>query len=290
MRPREERGRHSTTPIIATTRPETLLGDTAVAIHPEDERYKHLHGKKAMLPLSGRTIPVITDEYVDKRVRHRRPQSHAGARFQRLRARQAPRPSDRQVMGKDGQDHGRRRPLRRAQVHAAERREQGRRKTSRTQGLLVKVEDHAHKVGLCQRCENVAEPIISMQWFVKIEPLAKPAIEAVETGKINFTPKSWEKTYFEWMYNIRDWCISRQLWWGHQIPAWYCGDCQESPSRARRPTPVRALRRGAELKQDEDVLDTWFSSGALAVLDSGLAREDRGAQDLLSDFDHGDRL
>ena len=140
------------------------------------------------------------------------------------------------------------------------------------QGLLVKTEDHTLKIGLCQRCENIAEPIISKQWFVQIAPLAKPAIEAVESGKIEFSPKSWEKTYFEWMYNIRDRCISRQLWWGHQIPAWYCGQCQEIT--VARATPKSCGKCGApgdKLRQDEDVLDTWFSSALRPVLDSRLA-------------------
>ena len=138
-----------------------------------------------------------------------------------------------------------------------------------------------NKVGLCQRCENVAEPIISKQWFVKIEPLAKPAIAAVETGKITFTPKSWEKTYFEWMYNIRDWCISRQLWWGHQIPAWYCGRLPGDHGRARRADEVRAVAAPAsELKQDEDVLDTWFSSALWPFSTLGWPEKTAGARRL----------
>ncbi len=250
--------------VIATTRPETLLGDTAVAVHPEDERYKHLHGKHAILPLLGRKIPVITDEYVDR-------EFGSGA----LKITPAHDFNDNElgkkhglpvisVMGKDGRISSEGGPYAGLKYTApVGQTSEAREKIVadlKEQGLLVKVEDHANKVGLCQRCESVAEPIISKQWFVKIEPLAKPAIAAVETGKIEFTPKSWEKTYFEWMYNIRDWCISRQLWWGHQIPAWYCAKCEE-PTVARS-APSKCSKCGAAggLTQDEDVLDTWFSS------------------------------
>ena len=245
--------------IIATTRPETLLGDTAVAVHPDDERYKHLHGKKAVLPLLGRLIPVITDTYVDKEFgsgglkvtpAHDFNDYDLGVRHD------LPFIS---VMGKDGKITAAGGPF--AGLKFAEARDRVL-AALKEAGLLVKTEDHTNKVGLCQRCDTVAEPIMSKQWFVKIAPLAKPAIEAVESGKIQFSPKSWEKTYFEWMYNIRDWTISRQLWWGHQIPAWYCGRCQEIT--VARTTPEKCKHCSAptsELKQDEDVLDTWFSSG-----------------------------
>ena len=242
--------------VIATTRPETLLGDTAVAVHPEDERWAFAHGKFAVLPLLGRKIPIITDTYVDREFgtgglkvtpahdfndyelgkRHDLPVVH--------------------VMGKDGKITAAGGPY--AGMKFSEAREAVL-QALKESGELVKTDDHQNKVGLCQRCDQVAEPIISKQWFVKIEPLAKPAIAAVETGKIEFSPKSWEKTYFEWMYNIRDWCISRQLWWGHQIPAWYCQSCQETT--VARSTPEKCSHcGGAQLKQDEDVLDTWFSS------------------------------
>jgi len=242
--------------IIATTRPETLLGDTAVAVHPEDERYAHLHGKKTVLPLLGRLIPVITDAYVEREFgsgalkvtpAHDFNDADLGSRHG------LPVVS---VMGKDGRitaDGG---------VYQGLKFSEAREKIVadlQEAGLLVKIEDHAHKVGLCQRCDQVAEPMISKQWFVKIAPLAKPAIEAVETGKIEFSPKTWEKTYFEWMYNIRDWCISRQLWWGHQIPAWHCARCEHIT--VERTAPSKCAGCGStELKQDEDVLDTWFSS------------------------------
>ena len=248
--------------VIATTRPETLLGDSAVAVHPEDERYKHLHGKMAVLPLLGRVIPVLTDPYVDREFGSgalKITPAHDFNDYEIGRRHKLPQGLPIiSVMGKDGRITPAGGPYSGMKfIEARERVVQDLREAE----LLVKTEDHMHKVGLCQRCDHAAEPIISKQWFVKIEPLAKPAIEAVESGKITFTPKSWEKTYFEWMYNIRDWCISRQLWWGHQIPAWYCGRCQEIT--VAREAPSKCSHCGgpaADLKQDEDVLDTWFSS------------------------------
>jgi valyl-tRNA synthetase len=242
--------------VIATTRPETLLGDTAVAVHPEDERYQHLHGKRAVLPLMGRTIPVITDTYVDKEFGSGALKVTPAHDFNDADLGKKHQLPILQVMGKDG------RITAEGGAYAGLKFSEAREKIVQDltdAGLLVKVEDHAHKVGLCQRCDQVAEPMISKQWFVKIEPLARPAIAAVETGKIQFSPKSWEKTYFEWMYNIRDWCISRQLWWGHQIPAWHCGDCEHI--QVLRSAPQSCSKCGGKnLKQDEDVLDTWFSS------------------------------
>lgn len=251
--------------VIATTRPETLLGDTAVAVHPEDERYTHLHGKFAVLPLLGRKIPVITDEYVDREfgsgalkitpahdfndydlgVKHQLPFITVMGKEGRLTADAGPYAGLKFLAGQGAKSEAREKIL--SDLQEA--------------GLLVKVEDHANKVGLCQRCDTVAEPIVSKQWFVKIKPLAEPAIKAVETGAIEFRPKTWEKTYFEWMYNIRDWCISRQLWWGHQIPAWHCAKCEGITVALS--TPQKCSQCSAptsELKQEEDVLDTWFSS------------------------------
>ncbi len=242
--------------VIATTRPETLLGDTAVAVHPEDERYTSLHGKFAVLPLLGRLIPVITDEYVDREFGSgalKITPAHDFNDYELGKKHALPMIS---VMGKDGAITAEGGPYSGLKFKDAREKVL---EDLKAQELLVKVEDHAHKIGLCQRCEHVAEPVISKQWFVKIAPLAKPAIEAVETGKITFSPKSWEKTYFEWMYNIRDWCISRQLWWGHQIPAWYCGSCEAIT--VSRETPSKCTTCSATgLVQDEDVLDTWFSS------------------------------
>jgi valyl-tRNA synthetase len=244
--------------VIATTRPETLLGDTAVAVHPEDERYKHLQGKKAVLPLLGRRIPVIVDAYVDQEFGSgalKVTPAHDFNDYDLGKRHQLPAIS---VMGKEGRIteeggpyHG---------LKFAEAREKVV-QDLKDSGLLVKTEEHIHKVGVCQRCEHVVEPIISQQWFVKIDPLAQPAIAAVKEGKIEFVPKSWEKTYFEWMNNIRDWCISRQLWWGHQIPAWYCNQCQEVTVSRSDPSQCPQCKAPAsQMKQDEDVLDTWFSS------------------------------
>ncbi len=244
--------------VIATTRPETLLGDSAVAVHPDDERYRSLQGKKVILPLVGRELPIVFDTYVDKEFgsgalkvtpAHDFNDYDIGKRHQLEIV---------SVMGKDG------RITRDGGVYSGLKFSEAREKIVedlKTAGLLVKVEDHVHKVGLCQRCETVAEPMISKQWFVKIAPLAEPAIEAVKSGKITFTPQTWEKTYFEWMYNIRDWCISRQLWWGHQIPAWYCGKCEAITVAKQQPQNCSQCKADtSHLKQDEDVLDTWFSS------------------------------
>lgn len=244
--------------VIATTRPETLLGDTAVAVHPEDERYTHLHGKKVLLPLLGRVLPILTDTYVDKEFGSGALKITPAHDFNDYEIGKRHQLSMISVMGKDGRITPAGGPY--SGLKFSEAREKIL-VDLREQGLLIKTEPHAHKVGLCQRCDNVAEPVISKQWFVKIEPLAKPAIETVEKGKITFSPQSWEKTYFEWMYNIRDWCISRQLWWGHQIPAWYCGRCHEITVARQAPAQCDHCKAPAsELKQDEDVLDTWFSS------------------------------
>ncbi len=244
--------------IIATTRPETLLGDTAVAVHPEDERYTHLHGKHAVLPLVGRQIPVITDEYVDREFGTGALKITPAHDFNDADLGKKHDLPVLSVMGKDGTITAEGGPY--AGLKFAEAREKVLADLE-AQGLLVKKEDHAQKVGLCQRCDSVAEPMVSKQWFVKIEPLARPAIEAVETGKIEFSPKNWEKTYFEWMRNIRDWCISRQLWWGHQIPAWYCSQCDAVTVTRDLPQACSGCSADAgHLVRDEDVLDTWFSS------------------------------
>lgn len=244
--------------VIATTRPETLLGDTAVAVHPEDERYTHFHGKKVLLPLLGRVLPILTDNYVDQEFGSGALKITPAHDFNDYEIGKRHQLSMISVMGKEGRITPAGGPY--SGLKFSEAREKIL-VDLREQGLLLKTEPHAHKVGLCQRCENVAEPVISKQWFVKIAPLAKPAIEAVEKGQITFSPASWEKTYFEWMYNIRDWCISRQLWWGHQIPAWYCGRCQEITVARQTPSHCAHCKApSSELKQDEDVLDTWFSS------------------------------
>ena len=242
--------------IVATTRPETMLGDTAVAVAPGDERYTHLVGKVLILPLVGREIPVIVDEYVD-------PSFGTGA----VKMTPAHDPNDFEV--------GRRHDLPQVQVigkDALMTEEAGPRyagldrwecrkrivKDLEAGGHLVQIEDHNHALGHCYRCNSVIEPMLSKQWFVKMRPLAEPAIEAARQGRVQFVPERFTKIYLNWMENIRDWCISRQLWWGHRIPVWYCEDCGESfVSR----TPVDSCGQcGGKVYQDPDVLDTWFSS------------------------------
>lgn len=241
---------------LATTRPETLLGDTAVAVHPDDERYQAYVGKTVTLPLVGREIPVVADEYVEMDfgtgvvkitpahdpndfevgLRHNLPVINVmdegavinenGGKYQGMTREEA-----RKAIVKD-LDEG---------------------------GYLVKVEPIKHNVGSCYRCGTVVEPRVSKQWFVKMEPLAKPAIDVVREGKIRLIPERMEKIYYNWMENIKDWCISRQLWWGHRIPAWYCADCGETI--VAKNTPEKCPKcGGSHLHQDEDTLDTWFSS------------------------------
>jgi len=241
---------------IATTRPETLLGDTAVAVHPDDERYKDLIGKTLILPIVNRKIPVISDEYVER-------EFGTGA----VKITPAHDPNDFEV----GLRHNL--PIvnvmdekavmnENAGAYAGLTRTECRIKIVedlKTAGLLEKTEPMTHNVGECYRCQSVVEPRISEQWFVKMKPLAEPAIECVNTGKTKFVPSHFEKIYFNWMENIKDWCISRQLWWGHRIPAWYCSDCGHITVTAD--TPAACQKCGhTDLHQDEDTLDTWFSS------------------------------
>lgn len=245
--------------IVATTRPETMLGDTAVAVHPEDERYKHLIGKMITLPLTNRQIPIIGDEYVDQEF---------GSGCVKI------------TPAHDFNDYemGRRHKLEVINIltpdahinEAAPKAYQGMERYAArkqivadldAQGLLEKIEPHKLKVPRGDRSGVVVEPYLTDQWYVKVEPLAGPAIDAVESGKIRFVPDNWKKTYFQWMHNLEDWCISRQLWWGHRIPAWYDADGNiyvgndEASIREKH-----QLAADIELKQDEDVLDTWFSS------------------------------
>ena len=243
--------------VIATTRPETLLGDTALAIHPEDERYLKLHGKKARVPFVNREIPIVLDDYVDPAFgsgalkvtpAHDFNDFDIGVRHELERV---------QVIGFDGRMTEAAGPYQGLKVAEARERIV---QDLEAQGLLEKVEDHVHRVGLSQRTGIPAEPLISKQWFVKIAPLAEPAIRAVEDGTVTFHPETWKKTYFEWMYNIRDWCISRQLWWGHRIPAWHCSAC-EKITVSVEDIAVCEHCGSQSVVQDEDVLDTWFSSG-----------------------------
>lgn len=242
---------------IATTRPETMLGDTGVAVHPDDERYKAYVGKQLILPIVGRKIPVFADEYVD-------PKFGTGA----VKVTPAHDPNDFEM--------GLRHNLEQIRVitntgtmadnagkYAGMDRYECRKalvKDLDESGVLVSVEEHEHAVGHCSRCGSTIEPLVSKQWFVKMESLAKPAIEAVNDGRIKFVPERFTKIYCNWLENIRDWCISRQLWWGHRIPAWYCDDCGETIV-SRDEVEVCPKCGGKHLHQDEDVLDTWFSSG-----------------------------
>jgi len=247
---------------IATTRPETMLGDVAVAIHPEDERYLHLHGKKLGLPLVNREIPIILDEWGVSR------EFGTGA----VKVTPAHDPND-FAMGERHHlpsinvmddtahinEHG--------GAYAGLDRYVARKKIVEdleAQGLLAGVKDHTNNVGHCDRCKTIVEPRLSTQWFIKIQPLADKAIEAVEKGHIKFTPEMYAKTYFEWMRNIHDWCISRQLWWGHRIPAWHCATCHKITVARQDPTNCQHCNSD-QITQEKDVLDTWFSSGLLPV-------------------------
>jgi valyl-tRNA synthetase len=242
---------------VATTRPETMLGDTAVAVNAKDQRYLDLHGHTVELPLMDRQIPIILDDLAD-------PEFGSGAvkvtpahdlnDFEAGRRHNLPKI---QVIGEDAKMTAAAGPYAGLDRFEARRRilidlEQS--------GALVKVEDYPLSLGKCARCSTPVEPLISTQWFVKTKPLAERAIAVVENGQISFVPQNWTKTYYEWMYNIRDWCISRQLWWGHRIPAWHCGDCKEVIVAREAPAACPHCR-SAQLTQDTDVLDTWFSSG-----------------------------
>ena len=241
---------------IATTRPETILGDTAVAVNKEDERYKHLIGKTLILPILNREIPVIEDDYVDM-------EFGTGA----VKITPAHDPNDFEVgqrhslpqlivMNEDGtmnEKAGKYEGMTRFECRKAIV------KDLDSIGQLVKVKEHIHNVGHCYRCNNVVEPLVSKQWFVKMKDLAKPAIDALENKDLELVPDRFDKTYMNWLENIRDWCISRQLWWGHRIPAYYCQDCDEI--MVSREKPNQCIKcKSFDLRQDEDVLDTWFSS------------------------------
>ncbi len=242
---------------VATTRPETMLGDTAVAVHPDDPRFRHLIGKTAILPLMEREIPIIGDaELVDIEFGTGAVKVTPAHDFNDFATGKRHRLAEINVIDEEGKINEAGGPYRGLPTMAARERIVA---DLEERGLLVKKEPHRHAVGGCQRCKTTVEPILSKQWFVKIAPLAKPAIEVVESGRIEFIPDHWKKTYFEWMYNIKDWCISRQLWWGHQIPAWYCDECGELI--VTRIAPVKCPKcGGTKLHRDPDVLDTWFSS------------------------------
>ncbi len=241
---------------FATTRPETMLGDTAVAIHPEDERYRHLIGRSVLLPIMNRVIPVVTDTYVDREFGTgvvKITPAHDPNDFEVGKRHDLPvvnvMNDDATINENGGAYKGMDRyEARKAIVAELER-----------QGLLVKIEDYSHNVGTHDRCKTTIEPLVKEQWFVKMEELIRPAVEAVKKGEIRLIPERMEKTYYNWTDNIRDWCISRQLWWGHRIPAYYCDKCGEVT--VAKEMPERCPRCGHEhLTQDPDTLDTWFSS------------------------------
>ena len=249
-------GRQKKHVVVATTRPETMFGDVAVAVNPRDERHAALVGKKLSLPLTGRVIEVIADDFVD-------PQFGTGA----VKVTPAHDPNDFAIAGRHGlqpvnvmnedgtmnDQAGAYRGLDRFECRkrVLEDLENAR--------LLVKAEDHAHAVGHCYRCDTVVEPRLSLQWFVRMKPMARPAIEAVKDGRIRFVPERWTKVYMDWMENIRDWCISRQIWWGHRIPVYYCDDCGGEWVDKKTPASCPSCS-SARIRQDPDVLDTWFSS------------------------------
>jgi valyl-tRNA synthetase len=242
---------------IATTRPETMFGDTAVAVHPDDDRYKHLHGKTVNLPLTNRKIPIIVDSYCKM-------EFGTGA----VKITPAHDPNDWDI----GNRHNLERinilnpdatlndnvpePFRGMDVETARK---ATIEALKEAGVYKNEEEQPHQVGHCYRCKTVVEPYMSEQWFVKMAPLAKKALKAWEDGEIRFYPKKWENTYKHWLNGIRDWCISRQLWWGHRIPVWYCNDCGEMIVSEDEITSCTKCN-SANLRQDPDVLDTWFSS------------------------------
>ena len=242
--------------VVATTRPETMMGDTGVAVNPEDERFKHLVGKTCILPIMNREIPIVADDYVElgfgtgavkMTPAHDPNDFEVGLRHNLETIRVI---SDDGTINENGGPYNGmdRYECRKAVVKDLEE-----------QGYLVKTEDYSHNVGTCYRCKNDVEPLISAQWFVKMEPLAKEALRVVNEGEVQFIPERFSKTYTNWMENVHDWCISRQLWWGHQIPAWTCADCGHIT--VDRTDPTHCAKCGsANIERDPDVLDTWFSS------------------------------
>ena len=240
---------------IATTRPETMLGDSGVAVHPDDERYQHLVGKTCILPLVGRELPIVADEYVElgfgtgavKMTPCHDPNDYeVGLRHDLEQI--IIMDEDARIINGGKYDGMDRDEAREAIVRDLEE-----------QGYLIKVEDYSHNVGCCYRCGTIVEPLASPQWFVKMKPLAEAAIKVVDEGKIRFVPERFTKIYMNWMENCRDWCISRQLWWGHQIPAWYCDDCGHITVSREDATECEHCH-SKNIHREEDVLDTWFSS------------------------------
>ena len=243
--------------VVATTRPETMLGDTAIAVNPKDERYRHLWDKTVTLPLVGRQLVVVCDEIAD-------PEFGTGV----VKVTPAHDPNDFEAGKRHDlefitvMDEQARMNEKAGEFAGLDRFEARKQIVKRLddQGLIEKIEDYTNNIGSCQRCKSIVEPRVSTQWFIRTKPLAEPSIRAVETGEIEIIPDQWRRNYFEWMRNIRDWCISRQLWWGHRIPAWYCADCGEVIVTREDPSSCGKCG-GEKIEQDPDVLDTWFSSG-----------------------------
>lgn len=246
----------SATLIVATTRPETLLGDTAVCVHPDDERYKKLIGKRVVLPLLGRTIPIIADTYVDKEFGSGVVKITPAHDFNDYKIGKTHNLPFINILTKQGRLNENGGPYQGLKVQEARKRVL---EDLTAQGLLEKEEPHMQNVGHCSRTGAVVEPFLSEQWFMKMQDLATPAKRVVESGTIRFEPESWTKVYLHWMNNIEDWCVSRQLWWGHRIPAWYCQDCQHVTVSESTVTECESCK-SKKVSQDEDVLDTWFSS------------------------------
>ncbi len=242
--------------VVATTRPETMLGDTAVAVHPEDERYRELIGKSILLPLMDREIPIIADEYVDMEFGSGAVKITPAHDFNDFEIGKRHDLEFINVLDESGMINenggsyvGMERNAARVKVVA----------DLDALGLLEKVDNYTNAVGECYRCRTIIEPYMSKQWYVSVKSLAAEAIKAVESGQTKIIPQQWEKTYFEWMYNIRDWCVSRQIWWGHRIPAWFCDDCDEI-TVSRENVSVCKHCGSKNIRQETDVLDTWFSS------------------------------
>jgi len=241
---------------VATTRPETMLGDTAVAVHPDDPRYRHVIGKTVILPLVNRPIPVIADPYVDREFGTGALKITPGHDFNDFEIGRKHGLEVIQVIGEDGVMTAQAGPYEGLDRYECRKRVRAHLEKG---GYLAAVQDHVHRVGHCYRCKSAVEPMLSLQWFVRTRPLADRAMEAVRDGRTRIIPQKWEKDYFQWLENIEDWCISRQIWWGHRIPAWYCADCHGMTVALDDPSACESCG-GTHLEQENDVLDTWFSS------------------------------
>ena len=283
-------GTRGKTLTVATTRPETMLGDVALAVHPDDERYKKLVGKTALLPIANVEIPIIADEYVDREFGTgvvKITPAHDPNDFEVGLRHNLPMPV---VMTPDAKmdnvtDAGSRVPANLVGVDRFDARKKIVRQLEEA-GQLAKVEDHRHSIRHCYRCGTVVEPRLSDQWFVKMKPLAEPALEGFRKGEVRILPERWEAVYVHWMENIRDWNISRQLWWGHRIPVWYCDKCNETIVSRDDVTACRKC--GGAVRQDEDVLDTWFSSWLFPI--STLGWPDTSARDLAAFYPTDDLI